>query len=189
MLRLTPCPPLRTLELASGNLLIDVGPTDFVVYQAARTKAQAEMKKIDDGLPVLDELGYSSADSDLLADIHIRIGLAELIYAVALGEMIIKSWTGPRDEKGKRSPGPVDETGSPLPVNRQTIIAVMKIYGHDFIYGETANREALIAEGNGSTPSPGTSLPDKGVTAKAAKPKTSPAHKESPAKTANSAPS
>jgi len=160
MLRIAPGRETRDLKLRGGSVVVTVDHADFVTRQAARFKAAEKIKQLRDGGEVLEEFGYSSEHHDALADKYIMMGFAELIFAVELGVLIIRSWSGV-----------VDPQDNPIEVTRAAIVAVMRQAASDFISAETEAADKVTLEGNAFTSVPSGIGAGAQSTAKAVSPK------------------
>jgi len=136
-MRICPSNEPRILELHGGAVTITVKPSNSVLRTAARAKAQAAVTRLKDGGEVMTEYGFGETDYDLLDDTFIMLGFSQLMYAVELGERLITEWSGYEDEKDNA-----------LPVNRDTIVAVMKQDAEQFLNKEAVEADRVAREGN-----------------------------------------
>lgn len=150
----------RVLSLAGGDVTITVRYADMVTHTAARAKAEHAARQLEDGGAILEELGYRPEEMVALEDPDVLMGFSALLYAVELGALIIESWTGVEDGQG-----------NPVPVNRESIAAVMREVGTDFIAAEARNSEKVILAGNVFSPSLNGTGAGAGNIVKAAGPK------------------
>lgn len=159
-MRISPSNEPRTLTLFGGQVTVVVKPSNSVLRAAALAKAKRQMRLLKDGGEMLELYGLSSDDYGYLEDEDILTGLAQLMYAVELGELLIVDWQGLQDEDG-----------TPLPLTREAIIQVMKQAAEDFLLAEALEADQVDQEGNVSAPSPNGTGAGARNTAKTAKPK------------------
>ena len=141
--------------------VLTVKPLTTAVYEAAKAHAIAETRRLIAAASEGEEI------SDL-RDQKAQFGYTQQLFAEGLAIYGITGWRGV-----------IGDDDGPAPLTEDNVLHLMRIHKHaeEFVEQYTSDQDRLVAEGNGSGPSPsGTSAkgPD---TARSAATRTCPARK------------
>jgi hypothetical protein len=134
----------RKVALIGGAWLM-MRPASSVEIGAAEAAARRKIKDAIEGAGALAEIGLAAPSAADLADGHYVLGLSRYLAGVSLAERLVTDWGGVFGENGKEIV--FDPSLLPKLFLEDTVLRSFEMAAYTL-------KEALIAEGEGSAPSP-----------------------------------
>ena len=134
----------RKVPLIGGAWLM-MRPASSVEIGAAEAAARRNIKDAIEGAGALAEIGLAAPSAEDLADGHYVLGLSRYLAGVSLAERLVTDWGGVFGDDGKAIA--FDPSLLPKLFLEDTVLRSFEMAAYAF-------KEALVAEGEESAPSP-----------------------------------